>query len=199
MLYPKAISDLIDSFSKLPGIGPKTAERLAFYTINKMSNEDVLKLSKSLVDVKHNIINCEICGHITDISPCNICNDKSRDKSTIAVVEESKDVITIEKMREYHGYYHVLHGVISPINGVGPKDINIYNLINRLKNNEVKELIIATNPSIEGESTAMYIAKLLENTDIKVTRLARGLPVGGDLEYADEITLLRALEGRSEI
>ncbi len=199
MQYPDSISKLIESFSKLPGIGPKSAERLAFYVANKMKEEDVLNFAKSLVAVKRELMKCPICGNLTDKNPCVICRDTNRDKSIIAVVEENKDVIAIEKMKEYRGLYHVLNGVISPINGVGPQDINIPSLLERLKNDEIKEVILATNTTIEGESTAMYIAKLLEKIDISVTRIARGLPVGGGLEYADEVTLLKALEGRREI
>ncbi len=198
MQYPEAISKLIESFGKLPGIGPKTAERLTFYVANKMKEEDVLNYAKSLIAVKRELMNCPICGNLTDKNPCSICRDNTRDRSLIAVVEENKDLIAMEKMKEYRGLYHVLNGVISPMNGIGPQDINIPSLIERLKNEEVKEVILATNTTIEGESTAMYIAKLLEKTDIKVTRIARGLPVGGGLEYADEVTLLKALEGRRE-
>ncbi len=199
MHYPEAITRLIESYSKLPGIGPKTAERLAFYVANKMKEEDVLNFAKSLVAVKRELMTCPICGNITDKNPCNICRDQSRDRSVIAVVEDNKDLIAMEKMKEYRGLYHVLNGVISPINGIGPQDINIKDLLERLKDEEVSEVILATNTTIEGESTAMYIAKLLDKTDIKVTRIARGLPVGGGLEYADEVTLLKALEGRREL
>lgn len=198
MYYPESISKLLESFSKLPGIGPKTAERLAFYVANKMKEDDVLTFAKSLIAVKRELIKCPICGNLTDTNPCYICKDKERDHSIIAVVEENKDVIVMEKMKEYKGLYHVLNGAISPINGIGPQDINIPTLLERLKNDEVNEVILATNTTIEGESTALYIAKLLENTNLKITRIARGLPVGGGLEYADEVTLLRALEGRRE-
>ncbi|HEY8363983.1 MAG TPA: recombination mediator RecR [Haloplasmataceae bacterium] len=199
MQYPEAITNLITSFSKLPGIGPKTAERLAFYVANKMKEEDVLNFAKALISVKRDLVKCSICGNLTDRNICPICRDSSRDHTVIAVVEENKDLIAMEKMKEYKGVYHVLNGVISPINGIGPQDINIASLLERLKNEEIKEVILATNTTIEGESTAMYIAKLLEKTDIKVTRIARGLPVGGGLEYADEVTLLKALEGRREL
>jgi recombination protein RecR len=198
MQYPESISKLIESFGKLPGVGPKTAERLTFFVANKMKEEDALNFAKALVNIKRELTKCPICGHITDKTPCDICRDQTRDKSMIAVVEENKDVIAMEKMKEFRGLYHVLNGAISPINGVGPQDINIASLIERLKDEEIQEVILATNTTIEGESTAMYIAKLLESTDIKVTRIARGLPVGGGLEYADEVTLLKALEGRRE-
>lgn len=199
MQYPEAINKLIDSLMKLPGVGPKTAERLAFFIANKMKEEDVLNFAKALINAKRELVTCSICGNLTDKNPCRICTDNTRDHSIIAVVEENKDLIAMEKMKEYRGLYHVLNGVISPINGIGPQDINIPSLLNRLKDEKVQEVILATNTTIEGESTAMYIAKLLEKTDIKVTRIARGLPVGGGIEYADEVTLLKALEGRREI
>jgi recombination protein RecR len=199
MQYPDSVTKLIESFSKLPGIGPKTAERLTFFVANKMKEEDALKFAKSLVNIKRELTKCPVCGNLTDKTPCSICLDQSRDRSIIAVVEENKDVIAMEKMKEYRGLYHVLNGAISPINGIGPQDINVASLIERLKDEGVIEVILATNTTIEGESTAMYIAKLLEKTDISVTRIARGLPVGGGLEYADEVTLLKALEGRREL
>jgi len=198
MHYPAPISRLIDSFMKLPGIGPKTAARLAFHVLD-MKEEDVMNFAKALVDVKRELTYCSICGHITDTDPCYICQDKTRDRSMICVVEESKDVIAMEKMREYKGLYHVLQGAISPMEGIGPEDINISSLLTRLKDEEVQELILATNPNIEGESTAMYISRLIKPIGIKTTRLAHGLPVGGDLEYADEVTLSKAISGRTEI
>ncbi|UBH13096.1 recombination mediator RecR [Macrococcus armenti] len=198
MHYPAPISKLIDSFMKLPGIGPKTASRLAFHVLD-MKEDDVVGFAKALVDVKRELTYCSVCGHITDTDPCYICEDKSRDQSIICVVEETKDVIAMEKMREYKGLYHVLHGAISPMEGVGPEDINVPSLLTRLRDENVQELILATNPNIEGESTAMYIARLVKPIGIKVTRLAHGLPVGGDLEYADEVTLSKAISGRTEI
>lgn len=198
MHYPAPISKLIDSFMKLPGIGPKTASRLAFHVLD-MKEDDVVGFAKALVDVKRELTYCSVCGHITDTDPCYICEDKSRDQSIICVVEETKDVIAMEKMREYKGMYHVLHGAISPMEGVGPEDINVPSLLTRLRDENVQELILATNPNIEGESTAMYIARLVKPIGIKVTRLAHGLPVGGDLEYADEVTLSKAISGRTEI
>ena len=199
MKYPESITKLIDSFNKLPGIGPKSAERLTFFVANKLKEEDALNFAKALINIKRDLTNCPICGFITDITPCLICQDNHRDRSMVAVVEEHKDVIAMEKMKEFKGIYHVLNGAISPINGIGPKDINIAMLLERLKNEEITEVILATNTTIEGESTAMYISKLLAPTEIRVTRIARGLPAGGGLEYADEVTLLRALEGRSVI
>lgn len=198
MYYPEPISKLIDSFMKLPGIGPKTAQRLAFYVLN-MKETDVVDFSKSLMDVKRELQYCSVCGHITDEDPCYICRDKNRDRSMICVVQDTKDVIAMEKMREYNGLYHVIHGAISPMDGIGPEDINVPSLIERLKDENVKELILATNPNIEGETTAMYITRLVKPIGIKTTRLAQGLSIGGDLEYADEVTLSRAIEYRTEI
>ncbi|PKF45049.1 recombination protein RecR [Macrococcoides caseolyticum] len=198
MHYPAPISKLIDSFMKLPGIGPKTASRLAFHVLD-MKEDDVVGFAKALVDVKRELTYCSVCGHITDTDPCYICEDKTRDQSMICVVEETKDVIAMEKMREYKGLYHVLHGAISPMEGVGPEDINVPSLLTRLRDEHIQELILATNPNIEGESTAMYISRLVKPIGIKVTRLAHGLPVGGDLEYADEVTLSKAITGRTEI
>ena len=198
MYYPEPISKLIDSFMKLPGIGPKTAQRLAFYVLN-MKEEDVVDFSKSLMDVQRELEYCSVCGHITDVDPCYICSDKQRDRSMICVVQDTKDVIAMEKMREYNGLYHVRHGAISPMDGIGPEDINVPSLIERLKDEEVKELILATNPNIEGETTAMYITRLVKPIGIKTTRLAQGLSIGGDLEYADEVTLSKAIEYRTEL
>jgi len=198
MYYPEPVSKLIDSFMKLPGIGPKTAVRLAFFVLN-MREDDVLDFAKALVNAKRNLTHCSVCGNITDRDPCAICDDKHRDQSIICVVEDPKDVIAMEKMKEYNGLYHVLHGAISPVDGIGPEDIKISELLQRLHDEQVKEIIVATNPNIEGEATAMYISRLVKPTGIKVTRIAHGLPVGGDLEYADEVTLLKAIEGRREL
>ena len=198
MHYPEPISKLIDSFMKLPGIGPKTAGRLAFFVLS-MKEDTVLDFAKALVDAKRNLRFCSTCGHITDIDPCHICQDTQRDRSLICVVQDPKDVIAMEKMRDYQGLYHVLHGAISPMDGIGPEDINVPSLLARLQDEEVEELILATNPTIEGEATAMYISRLVGPSGIMTTRIAHGLPVGGDLEYADEVTLSRALEGRREL
>ncbi len=198
MLYPAPIAKLIDSFTKLPGIGIKTATRLAFYTIG-MSDEDVNEFAKNLLSAKRELTYCSVCGNLTDDDPCSICTDKTRKRSVILVVEDSKDVYTMEKIQEYHGLYHVLHGLISPMNGVGPDDINLKSLITRLMDSEVSEVIIATNATADGEATAMYISRVLKPAGIKVTRLARGLAVGSDIEYADEVTLLRAIENRTEL
>ncbi|AMA62817.1 MAG: recombination mediator RecR [Kurthia gibsonii] len=198
MHYPEPISKLIDSFMKLPGIGPKTASRLAFFVLT-MEEDTVLTFAKSLVDAKRDLTYCSVCGHITDVDPCHICQDQQRDRTIVCVVQDPKDVIAMEKMRDYNGLYHVLHGAISPMDGIGPEDINVPTLIKRLQNAEIEELILATNPTIEGEATAMYISRLVKPSGIKTTRIAHGLPVGGDLEYADEVTLSKAIEGRREL
>ncbi len=197
-MYALPIAKLIEEFSKLPGIGKRSAERLAFHIL-KQPKENVERFSKALVEAKEKIKFCPECQSLTDDVPCAICSNPKRDKSVICVVENPKDVIAMEKTKEFSGVYHVLHGVISPIDGIGPDDIKIKELLLRTKDNDVKEIIMATNPSIEGEATAMYISNLFKNFGIKVTRIAHGLPVGGELEYADEITLTRALEGRHEI
>lgn len=199
MQYPEQIARLIDSYMKLPGVGSKTAERLAFYTLD-MDNDDVTAFSQALVAAKRDIHYCSICGNITASDPCAVCRDKTRDQDQVIVVEQPKDVMALEKMNEYHGLYHVLHGVLSPIDGKGPEDINIRSLVTRLQQNEqIKEVILATNATPEGEATAMYIARLVKPAGIKVTRLAHGLAVGSDIEYADEMTLFKALEGRQEL
>lgn len=198
MHYPEPITKLMESFMKLPGIGPKTAARLAFFVLG-MKEDTVLDFAKALVDAKRNLSFCSICGHITDVDPCHICQDQQRDRSTICVVQDPKDVIAMEKMRDYTGLYHVLQGAISPMDGIGPEDINVPSLLKRLQDEEVKELILATNPTIEGEATAMYISRLVKPSGIRTTRIAHGLPVGGDLEYADEVTLSKAMEGRREL
>lgn len=196
-MYPQSISKLIEEFSKLPGIGPKTAQRLAFFVLN-MQEADVRAFSEALINAKTNIKYCSVCGNLTDEDPCQICRNTSRDSEVICVVEEPRDVIAMEKTREFRGLYHVLHGAISPLEGVGPDDIKIKELLKRLTP-DTKEVIIATNPNVEGEATAMYISRLIKPIGIKVTRIAHGVPVGGDIEYADEVTLSKALEGRREI
>ncbi|GAA3318067.1 recombination protein RecR [Ectobacillus funiculus] len=199
MHYPEPISKLIDSFMKLPGIGPKNGRSSGLFFVLNMKEDDVLDFAKALVNAKRNLTYCSICGHITDRDPCYICDDSHRDQSLVCVVQEPKDVIAMEKMKEYRGVYHVLHGAVSPMEGIGPEDIRIPELLKRLQDETVQEVILATNPNIEGEATAMYISRLLKPTGIKVTRIAHGLPVGGDLEYADEVTLSKALEGRREL
>ncbi|OUM97593.1 MAG: recombination protein RecR [Paenibacillaceae bacterium ZCTH02-B3] len=198
MHYPEPIAKLIEAFSRLPGIGPKTATRLAFHVL-RMKEEDALDFAKALVGVKRNLTYCSTCCNVTDVDPCRICSDKSRDASVICVVQEPRDVVAMERTKEYFGQYHVLHGAISPMDGVGPDDIRIAELMRRLADERVQELILATNPNIEGEATAMYISRLVKPLGIRVTRIAHGLPVGGDLEYADEVTLSKALEGRREL
>jgi len=198
MYYPEPVSKLIEGFMKLPGIGQKTAGRLAFYVLS-MKEDDVLDLAKALVNAKRQLHYCSICNNITDVDPCRVCSDKSRDGSVICVVQEPKDVVAMERTREFDGYYHVLHGAISPMDGIGPEDIRIPDLLKRLRDEQVKEVILATNPNIEGEATAMYLSRLIKPFGIRVTRIAHGLPVGGDLEYADEVTLTKALEGRREL
>lgn len=196
--YSEPIDRLINEFSKLPGVGRKTAQRLAFHVIN-MNENDVKGLAKALVDVKQEIKYCSVCCNISDSDVCPICSNSHRDASTICVVEDPRDVAAMERTKDYNGKYHVLNGVISPLDGVGPEMLNIKELISRLGDGQVKELIMATNPTIEGEATAMYISRLVKPMGIKVTRIAHGLPVGGDLEYADDVTISKALEGRREI
>lgn len=196
--YDGAIQDLIDSFSKLPGIGPKGAQRIAFYLLgaDRQSAQD---LADAIVTVKEKVRFCEICGNVCETSRCPICQDPRRDRSMICLVEEPKDVMSIERTGEYHGLYHVLGGAIDPMSNVGPGDLRIPELLKRLKTDEVKEIILALDPNIEGEATTTYLARLLDPLEIKVTRLASGLPVGSDLEYADEITLGRAISGRRDV
>ncbi|MDD5940898.1 MAG: recombination mediator RecR [Lachnospiraceae bacterium] len=197
-LYSGHINRLIDELAALPGIGNKSAQRLAFYIIG-MSKERAERLSQAILDARANVHYCRYCQNLTDTDVCPICGDPGRDHSTIMVVENPQDLAAYEKTGRYEGVYHVLHGAISPMLGIGPDDIRIKELLERLKDDTVKEVIIATNSSLEGETTAMYISKLIKPLGIKVTRIASGVPVGGDLEYIDEVTLLRALEGRTEI
>ena len=196
--YSSQISKLIEELSKLPGIGSKSAQRLAFHIIN-MPEEQVRHLSGAILEAKQNVRYCKECCTLTDKELCPICSSDRRDHETIMVVENTRDLAAYEKTGKYEGVYHVLHGAISPMDGIGPDDINLKSLIMRLQDEDVKELIIATNPNIEGEATAMYIARLIKPSGIKVTRIAHGIPVGGDLEYADEVTLLKAMEGRREL
>ena len=196
--YSPSIEKLIESFEKLPSIGHKTAQRLAFYMLD-ITNVESEEFTNSILNAKKNLLFCSKCFNISDTDPCNICSNPKRDESTICVVEDVRDVIAMERTHEYNGVYHVLHGSISPMNGVGPDDIKIKELLTRVMNGNVNEIILATNPRVEGEATSMYISKLLKPMGIKTTRIARGIPVGGDLEYTDEITLTKALEGRSEM
>ena len=190
--YSPSIEKLIESFEKLPSIGHKTAQRLAFYMLDLPENE-VLDFTNSIMDATKNLKFCSICFNIADSDPCHICSNIKRDKSTICVVEDVRDVIAMERTHEYKGVYHVLHGTISPMNGIGPNDIKIKELLTRLLPGQVNEVILATNPRVEGEATSMYISKLIKPLGVKVTRIARGIPVGGDLEYTDEVTLTQAL------
>ncbi|ESE31146.1 MAG: recombination protein RecR [[Eubacterium] brachy] len=196
--YPREFTKLINELAKLPGIGNKTAQRLAFNILQK-SSEEAEKLSNAIIDAKNNIRECSVCGNLTDKEKCNICLDSRREQDVICVVESPKDLMSMEKIKEFRGVYHVLNGVISPIAGTGPDDINLKSLLNRIHENDVKEIILATNPNVEGEATAMFISRLVQPFNIKVSRLAHGIPVGGDLEFTDEITLLKAMQGRKEI
>ena len=197
-LYAPSIEKLIESFEKLPSIGHKTAQRLAFYMLD-LSNEEVKEFTDSIINAKKNLKFCSKCFNISDTEPCNICSNPKRDESMICVVEDVRDVLAMERTHEFNGVYHVLHGSISPMNGVGPDDIKIKELLSRIMGGNIKEIILATNPRVEGEATSMYISKLVKPLGVKVTRIARGIPIGGDLEYTDEVTLSKALEGRSEI
>lgn len=197
-MHALPIEKLIEQFKKLPGIGHKTAERLAFHVLSQ-PKEYAEGIAEALVGAKENIGFCECCQNLTDVSPCVICSDARRDKSKICVVESPKDVAAMENMHEYRGLYHVLYGALSPMDGVGVEDIKLRELLERVYKEDTKEVIMATNPNIAGEATAMYVAKLLKPMDIKVTRIAHGIPVGGDIEYADEVTLMRAMEGRREM
>lgn len=196
--YGNPITKLIEELSQLPGIGGKSAQRLAFYIIN-MPQQKVESLASAIVEAKKNIKYCLSCYNLTDTEICPICSNPKREKDTIMVVEDPRDMAAYERTKEYKGLYHVLHGAISPMTGIGPEDIKIKELLQHLQITEIKEVILATNPNIEGEATAMYISKLLKPLNIKTTRIANGVPVGGDLEYVDEVTLSRALEGRREI
>ncbi len=197
-MYATPVGKLIDEFAKLPGIGPKSAQRLAFYLL-KVNKEEAQRLADAINRLKEEVSFCPTCFNVTDEPICEFCKDSRREDSTICVVEEPKDIVPMEKTGEYRGRYHVLGGAISPIDGIGPEDLHLKELLKRLQGDTVKEVIIATNPNIEGEATAMYLARLIGPLEIKVTKLASGLPVGGDLEYADEVTLGSALKGRREV
>ncbi|NLZ92434.1 MAG: recombination protein RecR [Firmicutes bacterium] len=198
MVYPESIANLITALQKLPGVGPKTAQRLAFFILT-LPREEVIEMARALVNAKDKTHYCRICGNFTDGEKCSVCLDQRRDAAVICVVQESRDVLAMERMREYKGLYHVLGGAISPIDGVGPEQLRIRELLERIQNGRVREVILATNPTVEGEATALYVARLIKPLGITVTRIAHGLPVGGDLEYADEVTLARALEGRRQL
>jgi len=198
MYQVKSVDKLIGELNKLPGIGEKTAERLSFFIL-KNSRENVERLADSLKEVKEKVRFCSVCGNITEDDPCRICKDETRDRATICVVEHPQDLFLLERVRQYRGLYHVLGGAISPLKGVGPEDVNIASLLKRVRQGKVTEVILATDPNTEGEATAIYISKLISPYKVKVTRLAYGLPAGGDLEFADEVTLGEALKGRREI
>jgi len=195
---PKPIMRLIEELCRLPGIGPKTASRLAYFLL-RSPTEQVLALAEAIQQLKERTVLCSVCFNIAETSPCSICSDPDRDPTQICVVEEPLDILALERTRQYHGLYHVLHGAISPVDGIGPEELKIRELLGRIRNHTVHEVLLATNPNLEGEATAMYIARQIVPLGIRVTRLARGLPVGGDLEYADEVTLGQALEGRREV
>ncbi|HUF53730.1 MAG TPA: recombination mediator RecR [Dehalococcoidia bacterium] len=192
------LARLIEEFYRLPGIGPKSAQRLAYYIL-RMPAQDARSLSDAIMEVKERVTLCSICQNVTEVDPCRICTDAGRDRSVICVVEEPLDILALERIGSYHGLYHVLHGAISPMDGVGPEDLKVSELLARLKDGGVTEIILATNPNLEGEATAMYLSRLIAPLGVRTTRLARGLPAGGDLEYADDDTLTRALEGRREL
>jgi recombination protein RecR len=192
------VSRLIEELSKLPGIGPKSAQRLTYYLL-RASPEDAQALAQAILEVKEKIVLCSVCQNITDADPCAICRNDQRDQDSICVVEEPLDILALERTGSYKGLYHVLHGVISPMDGIGPDDLKVRELLARLKTGQVREVIMATNPNLEGEATAMYLTRLIAPLGLKITRLARGLPMGADLEYADNVTLARALEGRQEV
>ena len=196
--YPEPLARLISELQKLPTIGPKTAQRLAFY-MTKLPDEETTKLARAISDVKTRLFHCTICGNITDRNPCNICTDTERDHQVICVIEEPDDLLAIERTNEYKGVYHTLMGVLSPLDGVGPKDIRIDALFERIRNEDIREVIVATNYTTQGQATALYLKNFLEDLGISITRIAYGIPAGGDLEYIDQVTLARALEGRREI
>lgn len=195
---PRAVTRLIEELCRLPGVGPKTGSRLAYYLL-RAPTEQAQSLAEAIRQVKEQTVVCDLCFNIAESSPCSVCSDPSRDPSQICVVEEPLDVLAIERTRQYHGLYHVLHGAISPVDGIGPEELRIRELLVRARGGAVHEVLMATNPNLEGEATAMYVARQILPLGIRVTRLARGLPIGGDLEYADEVTLAQALEGRRDI
>jgi recombination protein RecR len=196
--YPEPVARLIEALQRLPGIGPKTAQRLTFFMLKRPA-EEIRELAESLVGVKERIVSCSTCFNVTDLDPCRICSDPARDTGLLCIVEEPNDLLAMERTGEFKGRYHVLLGALSPLEGIGPDDLKVRELLARLDAGGAAEVILATNPNVEGEATALYLAKLLRPLGVRVTRIARGLPVGGDLEYADQVTLSKALEGRREI
>jgi recombination protein RecR len=196
--YPQPVARLIDALQRLPGVGPKTAQRLTFFLLKRPA-EEVGELADALAQLKARILHCSACFNVTEVDPCRICSDPARDARSLCIVEEPNDLLALERTGEFRGRYHVLLGALSPLDGIGPEDLKVRELLARLEQGGVEEVILATNPSVEGEATAIYLAKLLRPLGVRVTRIARGLPVGGDLEYADEVTLSKALEGRREM
>jgi len=196
--YGNSVSKLIEEFAKFPGVGGKSAQRMAFHVLN-MPKEHAVALAEAIVNARQNIRYCAVCCNLTEHDVCVVCSESKRDMSTVMVVEDPRNMAAYEKIREFKGMYHVLHGAISPMNGVGPNELRIKELLNRINTGEIKEIILATNPNVEGEATAMYLSRLLKPLGVKVTRIAHGVPIGGDLEYVDEVTLSRALEGRREM
>jgi recombination protein RecR len=195
---PAPVARVIDEFHKLPGIGPKSAQRLTYHLL-RIPPEDAIALAQAIIELKERTVLCSVCQNVTESDPCTVCADASRDRTLICVVEEPLDILAVERTRGFHGLYHVLHGVISPMDGIGPEDLKVNELLARLRSGAVTEVIMATNPNLEGEATSMYISRLLTPLGVRVTRLARGLPMGSDLEYADDVTLSRALENRQEV
>ncbi len=189
---------MIEEFHKLPGIGPKSAQRLTYHML-RIPPEEALALARAIIELKEKTVLCSICQNVTESDPCGICSDDARDRTVVCVVEEPLDILAVERTRGFHGLYHVLHGVISPMDGVGPEDLKMRELLERLRGGAVREVIMATNPNLEGEATSMYVSRLLTPMGVRVTRLARGLPMGSDLEYADDVTLTRALENRQDV
>ena len=193
--FPEPVAKLIEELAKLPGIGPKSAQRLAYHLLNQ-DQASIRRLSDALLGAKQRVVRCHVCQNIADADPCEICSDSRRDRATLLVVEDARDVVAIERTAEYRGLYHVLGGTISPMEGIGPEQLHVRELVARLASEPISELILATDPDVEGDATALYIARLVRRDDLKVTRIARGLPVGGDIDFADEVTLVRAIEGR---
>ncbi len=195
---PAPVTRLIEEFHKLPGVGPKSAQRLTYHLL-RIPHEDATALAQAIIELKERTVLCSICQNVTESDPCGICRDTGRDRSVICVVEEPLDILAVERTRGFHGLYHVLHGVISPMDGIGPEDLKVNELLARIRGGSVTEVIMATNPNLEGEATAMYVSRLVTPLGIRVTRLARGLPMGSDLEYADDVTLSRAIENRQDV
>jgi recombination protein RecR len=195
---PAPVSKLVEEFHKLPGVGPKSAQRLTYHLL-RIPHDDAVALAQAIIELKERTVLCSVCQNVTESDPCGICRDDARDRTAVCVVEEPLDILAVERTRGFHGLYHVLHGVISPMDGIGPEDLKVNELLARVRNSTVTEVIMATNPNLEGEATAMYISRLLTPLGIRVTRLARGLPMGSDLEYADDVTLSRAIENRQDV